>query len=95
MLIRYIIFLVTLLFLPACFEKSSYAPSESLYASPAKVAVYNTAKTAPTKKYVNGVPVTGYGEISKVTGRPRTKIVSGYWRHTSKGLTWVNPYARS
>jgi hypothetical protein len=28
MLIRYIVFLVTLLFLPACFEKSSYAPSE-------------------------------------------------------------------
>lgn len=62
---------------------------------PPNVAVYNTTQPASTTKYVNGVPVTGYGEISKVTGRPRTKIVSGHWRHTSKGLTWINPYARS
>jgi hypothetical protein len=95
MLIRYAIFLATLLFLPACFEKTSYVPSANSFAGSAEVAVYNTAETAHTKKYVNGVPVTGYGETSKITGRPRTKIVSGYWRHTSKGYTYVKPYARS
>jgi hypothetical protein len=35
---------------------------------------------------------TGYGEISKVTGQPRTSYVSGY---TRKDGTYVHPYYRS
>ena len=44
---------------------------------------------------INHLGVTGYGKISKITGRRRTKIVSGHWRRTSRGYTYVNPYARS
>jgi len=39
---------------------------------------------------VYGTP-TGYGQISKITGRRRTKIVRGHYR----GSTWINSYARS
>ncbi len=36
--------------------------------------------------------VTGYGEISKKTGRLRTNVISGYYR---KNGTYVRSYARS
>lgn len=43
----------------------------------------------------NYTKIKGYGKISKTTGRPRTNIVSGHWRRTTKGYTYVRPYARS
>ena len=46
-----------------------------------------TSKISPSSS-----GVTGYGEISKVTGRPRTNVVSGYYR---KNGTYVRSYARS
>ncbi|MCK4264765.1 hypothetical protein KAW80_00220 [Candidatus Babeliales bacterium] len=46
-----------------------------------------------SKQYYNqhNTGAYGYGAISKVTGRPRTNYVSGYYR----GGTWVQPYYRS
>jgi len=43
-------------------------------------------------EYSRTSSVTGYGEISKRTGRIRNKIVSGYRRANG---AWVNSYARS
>lgn len=54
---------------------------------------YSSTTTSSCKDYTP--PIKGYGEISKTTGRVRTKVVSGHWRHTSKGYTYVKPYARS
>ncbi len=45
--------------------------------------------------YTKQAPYAGYGKPSKVNGQPKTKIVSGHTKKTSKGYTYVNPYARS
>ncbi len=39
--------------------------------------------------------LAGYGQISKVTGLPKTNIVNGYSKVTSSGTIFVQPYARS
>ena len=45
--------------------------------------------------YTKKAPYAGYGKISSTTGRPKTKIVRSHTKRTSKGYTYVNPYARS
>ncbi|MFA6990482.1 MAG: hypothetical protein WC192_00305 [Candidatus Babeliales bacterium] len=60
-----------------------------------------TQTVQPSATYKNNAscgyiqPIQGYGEISKTTGRVRTKVVSGHWRHTSNGYKYIKPYARS
>jgi hypothetical protein len=54
-----------------------------------------SAKTTIKKPYVKKAPYAGYGKPSKVNGQPKTKITSGHVKKTSKGYTYVNPYARS
>ncbi len=55
---------------------------------------YST-KTTTKKPYVKKAPYAGYGKPSKVNGKPKTKITSGHVKKTSKGYTYVNPYAKS
>jgi len=55
---------------------------------------YST-KSGKTKSYSKKAPYEGYGKPSKVNGRPKHKIVSGHPKKTTKGYTYVNPYARS
>lgn len=55
---------------------------------------YST-KTTTKKTYVKKAPYAGYGKPSKVNGQSKTKISSGHVKKTSKGYTYVNPYARS
>lgn len=54
-----------------------------------------TAKSYNRKPYAKKAPYAGYGKPSKVNGLPKTKITSGHVKRTSKGYTYVNPYARS
>lgn len=54
-----------------------------------------TTKNYSQKPYVKKSPYAGYGQPSKINSRPKTKIVSGHVKKTSKGYTYVNPYARS
>lgn len=62
-------------------------------ASGAPAATSATTYQAPAEPPpVYSPPATGYGEISKVNGLPRTHYVSGYFR--SNG-TYVHPYYRS
>lgn len=68
-------------------------PVVSTSTSTSQPVTYSTTTTSSVKDYTP--PIKGYGKISKTTGRVRTKVVSGHWRHTSKGYTYVRPYARS
>ena len=52
-------------------------------------------KTTAKKPYSKKASYAGYGKPSKVNGQPKTKITSGHVKKTSKGYTYVNPYARS
>ncbi len=52
-------------------------------------------KTSSSKSYTKKSPYSGYGKTSKVNGLPKAKIISGHAKKTSKGYTYVNPYARS
>lgn len=52
-------------------------------------------KAQSTKSYSKKAPYAGYGKASKVNGLPKTRIVSGHMKKTSKGYSYVNPYARS
>lgn len=45
--------------------------------------------------YTKKAPYQGYGKPSKVNGLPKFKTTSGHFKKTSKGYTYVNPYARS
>lgn len=47
------------------------------------------------KTYIKKAPCAGLGKISKINGRMKTNIVSSHVKRTSKGMTLVNPYARS
>jgi hypothetical protein len=38
---------------------------------------------------------SGFGKISRITGLPKTKIVSGHVKRTKRGCVYVNPNARS
>lgn len=53
------------------------------------------AATRDLHAYTKKAPYSDYGKISKTTGLPKTKIVSGHVKRTSKGYTYVNPYAKS
>lgn len=68
-----------------------------LSAAPKKAYTQKSSSTkATTKKpYVKKAPYAGYGKPSKVNGQPKTKTTSGHVKKTSKGYTYVNPYARS
>lgn len=60
----------------------------------------NNLDAAPRKSYSRAsyskkAPYAGYGKPSKVNGLPKCKTTSGYTKRTSKGYTYVNPYARS
>jgi hypothetical protein len=66
---------------------------------PADVLAYKKASCSfpksTTKSYTKKTPCAGLGKRSKVNGLPKTKIVGGHVKKTSKGYTHVNPYARS
>lgn len=68
-----------------------------LNAAPKKTYTQETysTKVATKKSYSKKAPYAGYGKPSKVNGQPKTKITSGHVKKTSKGYTYVNPYARS
>ncbi len=61
---------------------------------PYSTKAYST-KSYNKKTYSKKAPYAGYGKPSKVNGLPKTKIISGHAKKTSKGYTYVNPYARS
>jgi len=65
-----------------------------LQAAPRKNAAYSSPR-ASKKSYTKKAPYEGYGEKSSVNGRPKTKTVRGHGKRTSKGYTYVNPYAKS
>lgn len=54
-----------------------------------------SAKSYGSKTYTKKAPYAGYGKPSKANGLPKTKTTSGHMKKTSKGYTYVNPYARS
>ncbi len=45
--------------------------------------------------YTKKAPYEGFGKVSKTTKMVKTKIVNGHIKTTSKGVTHINPYARS
>jgi len=65
------------------YSKKSYTPKSY------------TTKSYNRKPYTKKASYAGYGKPSKVNGLPKTKITSGHVKKTSKGYTYVNPYARS
>lgn len=68
-----------------------------LSAAPRKTYSQRTysTKSYAKKPYSKKAPYAGYGKPSNANGRPKTKIVAGHTKKTSKGYTYVNPYARS
>lgn len=76
------------------------AASQKTYRSKA-YSSKNYSKRSNTRCYVEPpqyskkASYSGYGKRSKVNGLPKTKITSGHVKRTSKGYTYVNPYARS
>jgi len=51
--------------------------------------------SAYSKGYTKKTAYSGFGKRSSINGLPKTKITSGHMKKTSKGYTYVNPYARS
>lgn len=80
--------LAVLLGMPGCVDNQTERPVYTQTVQPS-----DTYKNNASCGYIQ--PVQGYGEISKKTGRVRTKVVSGHWRHTSNGYKYIKPYARS
>ncbi len=72
-------------------SKRSYFPS---YTPDYRPKAYST-KSYGSKTYTKKAPYAGYGKPSKANGLPKTKTTSGHMKKTSKGYTYVNPYARS
>ncbi len=48
-----------------------------------------------SKTYSKKSPYAGLGKKSSSNGLIKTRRVSGHGKRTSKGYTYVNPYARS
>jgi hypothetical protein len=48
-----------------------------------------------SKVYTKQAPYAGMSKKSSSNGLIKTKGVSGHMKRTSKGCTYVNPYARS
>lgn len=48
-----------------------------------------------SRTYTKKAPNAGFGKPSKVNRLPKTKTITGHTKRTSKGYTYVNPYARS
>lgn len=88
---------ITALFSPV--NELSAAPRKAYASKPYSIKSSNktshSTKSYKTKPYVKKAPYEGYGKLSKVSGRPKTQIASGHVKKTSKGYTYVNPYARS
>ena len=61
---------------------------------PYKTKTYSTRRSSK-KSYTKKAPLAGYGKPSRVNRLPKTKIISGHPKRSSKGYTYVNPYARS
>ena len=59
------------------------------------VALSSSVINGNLHAYTKKAAYEGYGQVSKTTGGPKTKIVSGHVKKTSNGYTYVNPYARS
>lgn len=67
-----------------------------LNAAPRKSYGPKSHSTSYSKKsYSKKAPYAGYGKPSKVNNLPKCKITSGHVKRTSKGYTYVNPYAKS
>lgn len=93
--------------LGAAFLGMTFFASGELNAAPQKAyrpktysskSYYKSPKTrcyVKPPQYSKKAPYSGYGKRSKVNGLPKTKITSGHVKRTSKGYTYVNPYARS
>lgn len=47
-----------------------------------------------SKSYTTKAPYSGFGKVSKSTGRIKTKSVRGYFK-PSNGYKFVNPYSKS
>ena len=76
--------------------------TDELQAAPKKSSSYATKnsvkkvyKSAKKSYYKKKAPYAGYGKESSVNGTSKTKIINGHIKKTSKGYTYVNPYARS
>jgi hypothetical protein len=48
-----------------------------------------------SKPYTKKAPYAGLGKKSSANGLIKAKGVSGHFKKTSKGYTFVNPYAKS
>jgi hypothetical protein len=63
----------------------------SIEAAKKAFCIKNYKAKPPSKK----APFASFGKPSKVNKLPKTKVVSGHIKKTTKGYTYVNPYARS
>ncbi len=70
--------------------KKSYYPKFTPDYTPKAVVAKSRGSS-----YKKAAPYAGYGKRSTVNGLPKTKTTSGHVKKTSKGYTYVNPYARS
>jgi len=52
-------------------------------------------KSYSKSSYTKKAPYAGMGKRSSANGMIKAKGVSGHVKHTSKGYTYVNPYAKS
>jgi hypothetical protein len=52
-------------------------------------------RTYKIRTYTKKAPYSGLGKTSKINGRIKSKGISGHGKRTTKGYTYVNPYARS
>lgn len=68
--------------------------TKSYIKKPYKPKMYST-RSYTQKSYAKKSPYQGYGKPSKVNGLPKCKITSGHVKKTSKGYTYVSPYAKS
>ncbi|KKM60715.1 MAG: hypothetical protein K940chlam5_01228 [Candidatus Anoxychlamydiales bacterium] len=75
------------------YKSKSYS-TKSYVKKPYKPKMYST-RSYSQKSYAKKSPYQGYGKPSKVNGLPKCKTTSGHVKKTSKGYTYVNPYAKS
>lgn len=69
--------------------KAPKASSKSSYYKSSSRPKYSS------KGYRKKGPYEGLGKKSERTGQIKTKPVRGHFKKTSKGYTYVNPYAKS
>ena len=76
----------------------SIAGRDQIQAAAKKTTYYNLMKAPKSyknKTYIKKASYEGFGKKSKRTGLIKTKLIRGHAKSTSKGYTYVNPYAKS